>query len=231
MRAILFDLDGTLLDIELQTFIPRYFSALARTAGDRYDGVDLVAGISASTGAMMTPHPGSTNREAFYTDFQRRTGIDLAEDWHFFERFYEDVFPTLKHDASPRKGARRALETARGLGLRVAIATNPIFPAIAVRHRLAWAGLSEEHVDLVTAYENMHACKPDPAYYRETADMLGVETAACLMVGDDRHLDLPAADVGMRTFYVGENPGAPADYCGDLDDLTELMPRLAAETW
>jgi FMN phosphatase YigB (HAD superfamily) len=229
MHGILFDLDGTLLDIDLGRFIPTYFSALARAAGDRYEGVDLIAGISASTEAMTRPHPGATNRDAFYADFISRTGIDLAKDRHFFERFYEEVFPTLRHDARPRDGARRAVETARGLGLRVAIATNPIFPAAAVRHRLTWAGLSEDDVDVVTTYENMHACKPAPAYFRETAAMLDVEASDCLMVGDDRYLDLPAADVGMRTFYVGTHPDAQADWWGDLDGLSELMPRLAAE--
>jgi FMN phosphatase YigB (HAD superfamily) len=116
--------------------------------------------------------------------------------------------------------------TALELGLAVGIATNPIFPRIAVEHRLSWAGLGDLEFGVVTAYEEMYACKPHPDYYRQTATMLGVSPTECLMVGDDRALDMPAADVGMRTFYVGDDPDAPADLRGDLEGLAELLPRL-----
>lgn len=228
MRAVLFDLDGTLLDIRLGDFIRRYFRALADSASGRYGGLDLAAAVSASTEGMMAPHPGVTNRDTFYADFLERTGIDLGQDWPFFESFYREVFPTLREDATPSKGARRALETARARGLRVAVATNPIFPRIAVHHRLAWAGIDLGEVDVITTYETMHACKPDPAYFRETAEMLEVEPAECLMVGDDRFLDLAAADVGMRTFYVGPDEDARADYRGSLDDLAALLVMITS---
>jgi FMN phosphatase YigB (HAD superfamily) len=226
MRAVLFDLDGTLLDIALSDFLGRYFAALAEAAGDRFPGLDLIAEISASTEAMMRPHPGATNQEAFYLDFRGRTGVDLGEHASVFERFYAEDFPGLVGSASPAPGGRAAVEAALGLGLRVAVATNPIFPMAAVRHRLAWAGLSALEFPVVTAYEDMHATKPLPAYFRETAELLGVPPAACLMVGDDPMLDLAAADVGMRTFYVGGRAGVDADYRGDLRDLAQLLPRL-----
>jgi len=46
------------------------------------------------------------------------------------------------------------------------------------------------------------------------------------MVGDDRALDMPAADVGMRTYYVGADESAPADMRGSLDELADLLPRI-----
>lgn len=226
MRGILFDLDGTLLDIDLGTFLDRYFTALSEVSAGRFPDVDLVAGIAESTGAMMLPHPGVTNRDAFYADFLAQTGIDMEEHWPVFERFYSEGFPALGDGASPAPGARRAVETAMQLGFRVAIATNPIFPRQAVRHRLAWAGLGDIDFPLVTTYELMHATKPLPAYFRETAELLGVDPTACLMVGDDPVLDLAAADVGMRTFYVGGDRSVLADYRGSLEDLAELLPRL-----
>ncbi len=228
MHGILFDLDGTLLDIELSDFIPRYFAALENAASAELSGLAFASAISASTEAMMRPHPAITNREAFYADFRERTGTDLDEHWPLFERFYADTFPSLAGGAGPKKGARRAVETALALGLQVAVATNPIFPMLAVRHRLEWAGLADIDIGVVTAYEQMHATKPLPAYFRETAALLGVDPADCLMVGDDPVLDLAAADVGMRTFYVGGRD-VPSDYRGDLDDLADLLPRLASD--
>jgi FMN phosphatase YigB (HAD superfamily) len=226
VRGILFDMDGTLLEIDLAAFLGRYFAALGTATAAEFPGVDIMPAILASTSAMQEKHPGRTNRDVFHEDFLARTGVDLDEHWSVFERFYEEVFPTLRDGEGPRAGARDAVETAQALGLKVAIATNPIFPQSAQRTRLAWAGLDDLDLPVVTSYEHLHACKPDPAYFMETAELIGADPPKCVMVGDDRSLDLAAADVGMRTFYVGPDPRARADWRGDLVDLAALLPRL-----
>lgn len=231
MRAILFDLDGTLLDLDLHGFLRRYFTALedaaAPLAGEsESERKAFMAALDSAVGAMMVPHPGRTNQDVFYADLLDRTGVDLAEHWPVFERFYDEVFPTLRDAAAPMDGGREAVMTALDLGLSVAIATNPIFPMAAVRHRIAWAGLADLALPVVTSYETMLACKPHAEYYRQTAALLGVAEADCLMVGDDRALDLAAADVGMKTYYVGDDEHAAADLRGDLRSLAQLLPRL-----
>jgi hypothetical protein len=42
-----------------------------------------------------------------------------------------------------------------------------------------------------------------------------------------RVLDLGAADVGMRTFYIGNESAPSADMQGRLAELPELLRRLA----
>ncbi|MDZ4167977.1 MAG: HAD family hydrolase, partial [Coriobacteriia bacterium] len=194
MRAILFDLDGTLLDLDLSAFLERYFTALESAAAPlarHANGSDSVmSALHAATRSMMEHRSGATNREVFFAAFAKHSGIDLGEHWSVFEDFYRNVFPTLADTARPAPGARTAVTTARDLGLRVAIATNPIFPLRAVEHRLAWAGLDGSLADVVTSYESMHACKPHPDYFRETAAQLGLDPRDCLMVGDDPVLDL-----------------------------------------
>ncbi len=229
MRGILFDMDGTLLDIDLGSFLRRYFTALGTAAAEGFPGIDVMPAIMASTGAMMESHPGRTNRDVFYEDFHARTGIDLSEHWPVFERFYREVFPTLRSGEGPHAGAREAVETALGLGMGVAIATNPIFPQIAQRTRLAWAGLDDLDLPVVTSYEHLHSCKPDPAYFTETAGLIRIEPRDCVMVGDDRSLDLAAADVGMRTYYVGPDERAHADWRGGLVEFAALLPRLTQD--
>jgi FMN phosphatase YigB (HAD superfamily) len=231
MLGVLFDLDGTLLDIDLPAFLDRYFNALTESSisvlPPHVTPAAFREAIAQGTLAMTSLHPGRTNRDVFADELFRCIGMSLDLAWPVYERFYAEVFPLLKDSASPRPGARRAVETALGLGLAVVVATNPIFPRAAVEARLAWAELDDLPFAGVTSYENMTACKPHPVYFREAAGLAGLEPHACLMVGDDRFLDMPAADVGMKTFFVGESDGGLwADACGSLEDLASLLPNL-----
>jgi FMN phosphatase YigB (HAD superfamily) len=232
LQGVLFDLDGTLLDIDIDGFLADYFGALGPVVADVVgDGVDPAIGLRAvmdATSAMVEPHPGRTNRAVFNERFRALTSVDLdLEEYALpFERFYADVFPTLRKTIGPRDGAREVVQTALDLGLRVAISTNPIFPSSAIRERMRWAEVDDLLVHAVTTYECMHATKPLAAYFSETAALIGVPADRCLMVGDDRVLDMGAADVGMRTYYVGPRPIPTSDYSGDLRELAALLPRL-----
>ena len=88
------------------------------------------------------------------------------------------------------------------MGLRVALATNPIFPAVATESRIRWAGLEPEDFELYTTYENIGYCKPNPDYYREIAKRLGVQPEECLMVGNDVTEDMVAQSIGMQVFLL-----------------------------
>lgn len=234
LSGVLFDLDGTLLDIDLDAFLRGYFVALgpvvAQVMGADADVDTALRVVMASTEAMMLAHPNQTNREVFNGTFNRLTGTDLDLDEYAlpFEHFYAEVFPTLRGKMAPRPGARHAVETALSLGLQVAIATNPIFPLSAIRERMRWACIDDLPVHIVTSYETMHATKPLSAYYSQTAKMLGVNPHECLMVGDDRKLDMAAADIGMRTFYVGNAPIPASTYSGVTADVASLLERLGA---
>lgn len=95
-----------------------------------------------------------------------------------------------------------AVHTAKEKGLRVALATNPIFPAVATETRIRWAGLEPEDLELYTTYENIGYCKPNPDYYREIAKRLGVQPWECLMVGNDVTEDMVAEKAGMQVFLL-----------------------------
>jgi FMN phosphatase YigB (HAD superfamily) len=230
--AVLFDLDGTLLDIDLDEFFSAYFLALGPVVGATLGGPECAqTGLEAvmeGTRAMGIPHLGRTNRDVFNESFAVRTGVDLSAEKNAsaLDRFYRETFPQLKGTMGPHTGARAAVQCALELGMKVAIATNPIFPRAAIVERMRWAGVDDLPVHLVTSYESMHAAKPHGAYFAETAELLGVDPRRAVMVGDDRYLDMPAADVGMRTFYVGEGSAPGTDWSGTLEDLAKLLPRL-----
>jgi len=211
-QAILFDLDGTLLDIRMSDFVPRYFQALTRwAAAHGVPAEEFMARLHAATEAMLRNQGPETNAQVFARHFYPLAGRG-EEHWRpVFDAFYREVFPQLRGQAGPRLQARRVVEAALARGYPVVLATNPAFPEAAVRQRMAWAGVDDLPFALVTTYENCRATKPNPRYYRGICDALGVEPSRCLMIGDEP-MDLAAAQAGLTTYWVdeGDNP-PPAD--------------------
>lgn len=227
-EAILFDLDGTLLDIDFPTLMHDYLRELGPIASSVF-GLDdpraAVGVVMLGTEAMMTEHPGVLNKEMFDVASEEATGVDIRTPEHqeVFDRFYREVFPNLSTAHGPVSGARELLEALIERDIPFAIATQPLFPRLATQSRLEWAGISDLDLPIVTTYENSTSTKPRRAYFEEVAGKLGVDPEKCLMVGDDAELDLPAAAAGMKTWYVGSDPEAVADHRGSIVELARHL--------
>ncbi len=213
LRAVLFDLDDTLLGNSMDVFLPAYFRALTQYCGHLISPERLIAQLMHGTEAMDANHNRHlTNEEAFAAAFYPALDLDRSTLEPVFRRFYAEEFPRLQTLTRRRPEARRLVEWAFGRGLQVAVATNPLFPRVAVEHRLVWAGVPVEEFDyaLVTTYENMHATKSHPAYYREILGRLGRRPEECLMVGDSWEMDaLPASSVGMSVYWISDEAQPP----------------------
>jgi FMN phosphatase YigB (HAD superfamily) len=97
---------------------------------------------------------------------------------------------------------------------------------------MAWGGVGVDRFDyqLVTCYENSHATKSNPAYFREIVDFLGRRPEECLMVGDNWGWDVVcAAEAGIPGYWIapdGEQPPDPVVEAvgrGDLDSFLEAV--------
>ena len=216
IKTILFDLDDTLLGNEMASFLPRYFDLLGKYAHSLFpDSEQLMQELMIGTQAMIAnPEPDLTNREVFWSGFAERTGLDADETERFFNRFYDEAFLQLQAVTEKRPIATQLMRECIERGLQVVIATNPLFPLRAIEHRLAWAGLPVAEFDfaLVTSYENMHAAKPQQAYYREILEQVNAEPEQTLMVGNDWGNDVePAAEVGMKVYWISARPESAPD--------------------
>ena len=234
LTTVLFDLAGTLLPMDQEVFVKAYFGLLARKLAPRnYPAQELIDAIWQGTAAMVRNDGSRTNEQVFWECFQERFGPRVTEDMPLFEEFYRTDFELARSSCGYSDQASQTINLCRALGFQTALATNPIFPAVATRARIRWAGLTPEHFELVTTYENSCSCKPNLLYYREVTGKLGVSPEECLMVGNDVQEDMAARDLGMRVFLltpcmINKQGKDIAQY--PHGDFPELMRFLETET-
>ena len=229
LQALLLDLDDTLIVNPMDTFIPAYFAALERFVSDVVEPDRFIAELLAATRTMArNDGSGPSNEEVFAASFYPALGLPREQLEPVLERFYREALPQLRSMTAPRPAAPKILEWARDRGLKAVIATNPLFPRTAIEQRMAWGGLGVDRFryDLVTSYENCHATKSSPAYYREILAEIGCPPARCLMVGDNWEWDIVnAAAAGIQGFWITptdarrEDPEVELAGQGTLDDF------------
>ena len=226
--TLLFDLDDTLLDTNLESFIPAYFQAFARHLDGRVSSGDMLRALVHGMGLMNeSEDPARTLQEVFEADFYPKLGIPKEELLDVIEEFYDHVFPTLEKHTRQKPDAVPLIEWALSCGFRVAIATDPLFPRKATYHRVRWAGLDPEKIELISTSEHFHFSKTHPAYYAEVLGRLGWPDEPVLMVGNDVQRDLiPANRLGIKTYFIGgESASSPGLETG-RGKLADLRPWL-----
>ena len=203
ITTVLFDLDGTLLPMDQELFLKAYLGGLCKKLAPLgYDPKAVTDGIWKGTGAMVGNDGAQTNEAVFWQVFCSLLGEDTRKDEPVFEDFYRNEFQKVAEVCGKNPAAKELIEGLKAKGLRLVLATNPLFPAIATHSRVRWAGLGPEDFAYITTYENSSRCKPNPDYYREILDKLGLQTEECVMVGNDAQEDGAAAALGLPVFLL-----------------------------
>ena len=203
IKTILFDLDGTLLPMDQDQFVKAYFKRLAiKLAPLGYEPEQLIGAIWKGTGAMIQNNGSCTNEQAFWHVFASIYGEGCLKDIPVFDDYYHNEFQSVASECGHDPRAAECIASLKQKGYRLALATNPIFPAIATESRMRWAGLNKENFELYTTYENSCYCKPNLDYYRAILAQLNVQAQECLMVGNDVSDDMVARELGMQVFLL-----------------------------
>lgn len=203
LTTILFDLDGTLLPMDQDIFVKSYFNKLAEKLSPYgYESEALFSAIWQGIDAMVMNDGSLTNEERFWDSFAKSFGSKVYAHKSVFEDFYQNEFQEVAKACGFTSKAKDVVDVMRKAGYRIALATNPVFPAIATESRIRWAGLDPSDFVWYTTYENCRHCKPNPDYYREVLEHLKVSPEECLMVGNDVAEDMIAAALGMPVFLL-----------------------------
>jgi phosphoglycolate phosphatase len=197
VRAVLFDLDGTLLDTigDLAEAANRMLTELGRPRRSQDEIHRFVGkGIPNLVMRCMTENAAASEDEieaavaVFRRHYARVNGVGT--------RIYPGVLETL-----------RAL---RERDLRLAVVTNKAGDfTLPLLERVGIAG----HFDAVVSGDTLAVKKPDPAVLHHACALLGVSAGESLMVGDSANDALAARGAGMPVLLVtyGYSEGMPVD--------------------
>lgn len=227
--TLLLDLDDTLLNTNIDSFIPAYFQALAKELSPYVAPELMLRALMSGTKRMMESEDSSqTLEQVFSAVFYPQINSPREKIADALDDFYDHVFPTLGGVTTPKPEAKPFIDWARSQGYRIAIATDPLFPRKATNHRLRWAGFEPEQFELVSAFEQFHFTKAYPAYYAEVLGRMGFPEGPVLMVGNDLERDIqPAKKLGLATYHIGDEPTPPSRFeslsWGKLSDLRSWL--------
>lgn len=232
-KTILFDLDGTLLPMDLNNFLTNYMGRLTKACSHVLDPQTFPKHLWASTEAMIRNNcADKTNQEVFMEDFAPRFNLPAEELMPLFDDFYSNDFPELIACTTPSSLSEQICQELLDKGYQLVLATNPIFPDVATGHRMRWAGIHKIPWALVTTYEHCHFCKPNPNYYQEILERVGAQPEQTLMVGNDTKEDLVASKLGIKTYLVTDNlidhgsSDYQTDFEGRLEEFMEFARKL-----
>ena len=237
---LLLDLDDTLLQNNIDDFLPHYLGAFSKKASTYLDPDRFVKSLLAGTRAMVdNRQPDRTLKESFDATFFPLTGVDVNSFQALAEQFYAEVFPTLRSLTKPIPKAVQLVNDAQEKGYRLVVATNPLFPRTAILQRLAWADLPADRYsyEIITSYETFHFTKPDPAYYAEIMARMGWPTELAVVVGDDLERDIYAGrQLGLPAYWIGQSDKMPVNgadapsQAGGIDELILWLEKAPPET-
>jgi FMN phosphatase YigB (HAD superfamily) len=227
LKAVLFDLDNTLIRFDEREFFEAYIPKISEVLSDLMSPETLLEKLLLSTQMVVNNNGQMSNVEYFMSSFSQGYEKYKDEFWRRFIKFYETEFDQFQSLVSVTPGVREVFLKLKKMGVKLVIASNPIWPQIVQMKRLSWAGLGDWNFDLVTHIENMSHCKPHIEYYLEVCQKINEKPAGCLMIGNDPVNDLVVAKIGMKTFLVTD--GSQLDGSG-LELSKSIRDDTAAES-
>src|SRR5512139_1338374 len=94
-KAVLLDLDGTLLDSSMEHFLPVYLKALSARVAPFFEPKAFITRLLWATEQMTANDGRATNEEVFMNAFFPFQGRERAELQPIFDAFYAEDFPKL----------------------------------------------------------------------------------------------------------------------------------------
>lgn len=206
LKAIFFDLDGTLLPFNEDDFIKLYFKLLAqKICPYGYEAKELMNHVWKGTYAMYANDGSKTNEQVFWDYFSSIYGQKVFKDKPYFDSFYTNEFKQVKQICNENNLAKPLINEIKQLGLKVILSTNPIFPYQGTLTRCGFVGLNEADFDYITAYENSCYSKPNPKYYLSLLEKFNLKADEVILFGNNTYEDgIAQYACGIKTYMIND---------------------------
>lgn len=202
IKNYLFDLDGTLLPLDEELFIKHYFGLLAQKFIElELNPETMIKKLWVGTKAMIDNDGKKTNEQVFWEKFFPEAE-NQEEVKSALENFYMTTFEDVKISANKSDYSLKIIDLLKKRSKNIVLATNPVFPLIATKKRIGWAGLNHQDFQHITSYENSNFAKPSINYYEMILKRMNFLPEETIMIGNDSLEDMVAMGLGIRTFLV-----------------------------
>ena len=205
LAAVLFDMDGTLLDSE------RLWDAALRALAEHHGGT-----LSEAARLSMVGRNARETMQIFYDDL-RITEPDPAADHRFVAAKMAELYTT---DLTWQPGAAELVAEVRAAGLPTALVTSTARRLVEVALD---STLGRGNFDAVVCGDEVSAHKPHPESYLTAAERLGVPIDRCVAIEDSPAGVTSALAAGAVVVGVpGEVPLTGIDGVHLVAGLTEV---------
>lgn len=233
IKAVFFDLDGTLLPLNEDEFIKKYFYLMSNHMKQYgYEEKKLIETIWKGTYAMMKNDGSKKNDEVFWEYFKSVYGEDAVSDISKFDMFYDNDFLKLKDVCGENKLACDIIKCCKENVEHVVLSTNPIFPYVGTKNRMGFIGLKPSDFDFVTAYENFNYCKPNPKYFQELLDIYNLKGEEVILFGNNTLEDGECSlACGIKCYLVEGNIiyNPKATHTFPVIKMEDIIPTILKE--
>ena len=230
-KNFLFDLDGTLLPMDMKYFVELYVAAFCKCMAPvtKIESKPLMDSIWASVAQMARNDGDRLNETVFWRTMNSRCKRDMRVFSDNFDSFYRGEFSVCRAATKVQPLSRITVDFIKQHGGNIIVATNPVFPKSATYTRINWAGLNPNDFSYIKTYDNSSACKPNLNYFEEICSVCGIHPEESLMIGNDVDEDMISSRLGFDTFLVTDCLINRSDKSlslfrhGDFEDLFDFI--------
>lgn len=206
IKNILFDLDGTLINIDQEGFNKEYMDGVAQFfAKYGYDKNNTIKLLWGAIMVIVNNDGKCTNEEVFCNYLEKNLNMNRETILKIFDEFTNSEYDLLKKYVKKVDLVTKAINLLKEKQYNLILATNAVFPYDIVKKRASWGNIDINDFSFVTNIDNMNYAKPNINYYKQILELNNLKAEECIMFGNDLIEDLAIEKLGIDCFIITDN--------------------------